>query len=127
MKFQKVLFFTLLFSLIVFQFFFLTPVSIKASGNQPPADKSVGLDNPLGGTDIPPIISRIITHALGIVGALALLMFIWGGFIWMTAAGNTERVKKGMNTLLWATIGLVVIFASYVILKFIFDVLTKRA
>lgn len=125
MKFRKILLFTLLFSLIVFQFFFLIPVLIKVSGKVALADE-VELDDPLGKRNIPLIISGIITHVLGIVGALALLMFIWGGLIWMTAAGNPEKVKKGTNTLVWATIGLVVIFASYVILKFIFDVLTRK-
>jgi len=35
---------------------------------------------------------------------------IYGGFNWMTAAGNAEKVEKGKQILVWATIGLIVIF-----------------
>jgi len=37
----------------------------------------------------------------------------------MTAAGNTERVEKGKKTIVWAVLGLVVIFTSYALVKFI--------
>ena len=81
---------------------------------------TVTLDNPLGNTTtIPELINKIINAALGVVGSLALLMFIYGGFVWMLASGNEQAVTKGKNILMWATIGLVVIFASYSLVDFI--------
>ncbi len=65
------------------------------------------------------LIGRVINAILGIVGSLALIMFIYGGLTWMTAAGNMEKVEKGRNILLWATIGMVVIFASYSLVDFL--------
>ena len=85
----------------------------------------VCLDNPLG-ADVTPqtFIGGIIRAILGIVGSLALVMFIYGGFIWMTAAGNAEQVARGRNILVWATIGLIVIFTSYALVRFVlFDVI----
>lgn len=85
----------------------------------------VCLDNPLG-ADVTPqtFIGGIIRAILGIVGSLALAMFIYGGFTWMTAAGNAEQVTKGRNILVWATIGLIVIFTSYALVRFVlFDVI----
>ena len=80
----------------------------------------VSLDNPLGeDVTAPQLIGKIINAVLGIVGSLALVMFIYGGFIWMTSSGNMEMVTKGKNILIWATLGLVVIFASYAIVHFI--------
>ena len=81
----------------------------------------VCLDNPLG-ADVTPqtFIGGIIRAILGIVGSLALAMFIYGGFTWMTAAGNAEQVAKGRNILVWATIGLIVIFTSYALVRFVF-------
>ena len=38
----------------------------------------------------------------------------------MTAAGTAEKVEKGKQILLWATIGLIVIFTSYALVKFVF-------
>lgn len=85
------------------------------------ADKTVKLDNPLGDSNPNPqqLIGKIINAVLGIVGSLALVMFIYGGFTWMMAGGNSEAVTKGKNVLVWATIGLIVIFTSYALVHFI--------
>ncbi|MFH1523085.1 MAG: pilin [Patescibacteria group bacterium] len=86
---------------------------------------TVQLTNPLTGesTNISPqiLIGKIINAILGIVGSLALVMFIYGGITWMTAAGNSENVTKGKNIIIWAAIGLVVIFTSYALVKFVFS------
>ncbi len=82
----------------------------------------VSLSNPLDGIKQPEdLIGQIISSVLGIVGSLALVMFIYGGLIWMTAAGNSEQISKGKNILIWATIGLVVIFSSYALVNFVFS------
>ena len=67
------------------------------------------------------IIGKAINAVLGIVGSLALVMFIYGGIVWMTAAGNDQRVQRGKDTLLWAVIGLVVIFSSYALVRFVIN------
>ncbi|MEK7072915.1 MAG: pilin [Patescibacteria group bacterium] len=78
------------------------------------------LPNPLGGTtDIRSIIGRVISAALGISGSIALLMFVWGGLQWLTSGGSPERIKKGKDTIVWAVLGLVLIFGSYAILNFV--------
>jgi len=86
----------------------------------------VCLDDPLNlpkdQTTIPTLLGRVINAILGIVGSLALVMFIYGGIIWMTSSGNAEQVTKGKNIVIWATIGLVVIFSAYALVSF---VLTK--
>ena len=85
------------------------------------------LDNPLGNLDPQPqdLYGRLIFAFMGITGIIALLMFIIGGFQWMTAGGNAEKVKKGRDTLMWAVFGLIVIFSSYAILREIFNVLNS--
>lgn len=77
------------------------------------------LTNPLKVDTPQELIGQIINALLGIVGSLALLMFIYGGFVWMTAAGSQEKVTLGRNILVWATIGLITIFASYSLVNFI--------
>lgn len=56
---------------------------------------------------------------LGISGALALVFFIWGGFLILTSAGASDRVKKGKEALRAATIGLIIIFGAFTAVKFI--------
>ena len=83
---------------------------------------NVSLSNPLGENATPQVlIGRVINAVLGVVGSLALLMFIYGGLVWMTASGNSEKVEKGKSILMWATIGLVVIFSSYSLINFILE------
>ena len=65
--------------------------------------------------DVPILIGMVIKAALSIVGALSLFVFIVGGFTWLTSAGNPEKVTKGAKTMVWAVLGLVVVFASYMI------------
>jgi|GEM_PF-4471339 len=83
----------------------------------------VTLPLPLSNVSIPALIGRVLNAILGIVGAVALLMFVWGGFQWMTAAGSTDKMAKAKKTLVWATLGLIAIFGSYAILTFVTNAL----
>ncbi|OGF21664.1 hypothetical protein A2316_01240 [Candidatus Falkowbacteria bacterium RIFOXYB2_FULL_38_15] len=82
--------------------------------------KAIQLESPIEDTDIVPLIGRVIKTALGVVGAIALLMFVYGGLIWLTSGGSPDKIKKGMDVLIWVAIGLVVIFASYTLVDFVF-------
>jgi hypothetical protein len=86
----------------------------------------VVLDNPIGISDPRVIIGNVIKTLLGIVGSLALVLFIYGGLMMMTSAGNSDRVSKGRNTLVWASIGLIVIFGSYTIVNYLLTKITQR-
>ena len=63
---------------------------------------------------------NVIQWALGFLGLVAVIMILWGGFTWMTAAGNEERVRKAKEVLRAAIIGLIVILLSWAIVTFIF-------
>jgi hypothetical protein len=65
------------------------------------------------------LVGRIINAVLGLIGTLALVMFVFGGFLWMTAAGNEKQVAKGQKILLWSALGLVIIFTSYALVRFL--------
>ena len=83
---------------------------------------AIQLDNPLG-TDLSllDIVARLIKAALGLTGVIALVMVVYGGFLYMTAAGNPEGVKKGTATLKWAALGLLIIVVSASIVDFVFQ------
>lgn len=96
--------------------------------NAPSANTPVRLTNPLGDgpekTSIPILLGKIISSVLGIIGSLALVMFIYGGATWMMSTGNQEQVTKGKNILIWATVGIVIIFTAYALVKFVLDTVT---
>jgi hypothetical protein len=119
---NKKLIFTFLFFLL------LTPIVAFAidpvGGIDPTGDaNSVTLQNPLSSDDPSIIMGTVISGILGLTGVLALVAFIAGGIIWMTSGGNAEKVKKGRDILVWAVLGLFIVFTSYSILKYVFDVL----
>lgn len=68
---------------------------------------------------IPTALGRVVRAAIGIMGALFLAAFIWGGLLWMTAGGDAERVKKGKTTLINAVLGLLIVGFSYTILSIV--------
>ena len=84
-----------------------------------PAVFAVELQNPIGINDPRVIIGNIIRAILGLVGSIALAIFILGGFYWVTSMGNEEKVTKGKNMIIWATFGLAVIFFAYAVVTFI--------
>ena len=105
-------------------------VAAKVLAADPAANVSNStLPNPLDpgntGVTIYDILGRVIKAFLGLTGVIALLMFIYGGFLWMTAMGEEKKVTKGRETMVWATLGLVVIFSSYAITSFIIEKFTK--
>lgn len=88
------------------------------------AHAAVSLPNPLGITDVRDIMGRIISAALSISGSIALLMFVYGGILWLTSRGESKQVEKGKAILVWSTLGLGVIFSSYVLVSAIISALT---
>ncbi len=62
---------------------------------------------------------NIANYLFGIIGALALLMFIYGGVLFIISEGNPERVKKGADAMLAAVIGLIVVFSAYLLVGFL--------
>lgn len=86
------------------------------------------LNNPLTGTDeatdVNVLIGTVINGIMGVVGSLALLMFVYGGLLWMTSSGNSEQVEKGKKTLIYAALGLIVIFASYALVALVLNVIS---
>lgn len=69
---------------------------------------------------------NIATLILGISGSLALLMFIYGGFMMLISSGSQEKIKKARDILVGAVIGLVIIFTSYIIIGFIWHSLNDK-
>ncbi len=100
---------------------------VAVPAGQPPAaclPGSTDLCNPLGSgfndpKEIPTLIGNVIKGLFGIIGTIALIMFIFGGFLWMTAFGEEGKIKKGWDAMIWAGMGLAVIFGSYIAVDFI--------
>lgn len=62
----------------------------------------------------------IMQLILGLVGTLSLIMFVYGGVTFLLSAGNQNNVKKGMEIIKAAVIGLILVFSSVLIIKVFF-------
>jgi hypothetical protein len=74
---------------------------------------SVNLPDPLGGVSLPVLIGNVIRTFAGIAGAVALLMFVYGGIMWIISGGEEKKVAGAQKILKNASIGLVLIFGAY--------------
>ena len=73
----------------------------------------------LGETPLKVIITRIIQIILGFLGILTVILIMYAGFIWMTAAGDENKIERAKKILLDAIIGLIIILAAFIIVSFI--------
>lgn len=81
-----------------------------------------GIDNSLAsGEDMRIVAGRFIQFALGFLGILAVLLIMYGGFIWMTSGGDEEKIKKAKGVLQSSVIGLVIILSSWGLTTFILN------
>jgi len=110
--------------------------SVATVSAQVTAGSQVQLVNPIGGsakdggnkqgvTNVKVVIGNAIQIVLGIVGSITLVAFVYGGFQWLTSAGNSDKVRSGSETMLYATIGLFIIFGAYAILNTILKGIAK--
>lgn len=79
----------------------------------------------LGRVEGPPKkeVDEVIVNAanwiMGIVGVVLVAVLIYGGILYLTSAGNEERTKLAKNVITYAIIGVVIIFAAYLIANFV--------
>ncbi|MDP3971069.1 MAG: pilin [bacterium] len=55
----------------------------------------------------------VVNWVLGLLALVAVIMILIGGFRWMTAGGNEEKVESAKKLLIAALIGLVIILAAW--------------
>jgi hypothetical protein len=103
-------------------FIFLPITNIKAQTYNFINDSGLNVAGERGGYDVgdtstslEDIISSVIYAVLGLVGVIFLGMVIYGGFTWMTAQGNEEKVKQANNIVMSSLFGLIITLAAYAI------------
>jgi multidrug transporter EmrE-like cation transporter len=80
---------------------------------------SYGTYTGLGTADVRVTIAKIINVAMGLLGIIAVVIVLWGGFMWMTAGGAEDRVKDAKKMLFAGVIGLAIVLMAYAIANFV--------
>ncbi len=80
---------------------------------------------PESGHSLATYISNITDALLVIAGAIAVLIIIAGGIMYITSTGEAKRIQQAKDTILYAVIGLVVIILAYAIVSFTIGAISK--
>jgi len=133
MDYKKITFKINLLILTVVWFLAFGSVALGATGDavlQPTKTgdavqvQPVTLSNPLGVSDINTLAATIINNILGFVGTISLLLFIYGGLVLMTSAGVSAKIETGKNIIVYAVVGMAIVFTSYILVKFVIQGIT---
>lgn len=81
--------------------------------------ENIGGSVGLGTSDLREVAINVIKWLLGILGLVAVSFLIYGGFLWLTAAGNEERIEKAKRVIVNAVIGLVIVLVSWAIVLYV--------
>lgn len=78
-----------------------------------------------GATDVPTIqgfeclMANILSSAITLVGIVAFVMFLVGGFQYLTAGSNAKGTEQGKNSITFAIVGIVIALASILLVNII--------
>lgn len=70
-------------------------------------------------TDLMGTLTIIINVVVGVVGFIAVAMIVMGGISFATSQGDTSKVAKARNTILYGVVGLVVALLAFAIVNFV--------
>jgi hypothetical protein len=74
-----------------------------------------------GATKIQDIVTTIVNIFSVIVGIVAVIMIIYGGFKYITSGGDSGNITSAKNTIIYAIIGLVVVALAQFIVQFVLN------
>lgn len=67
------------------------------------------------------IAAGLINAILALSGLALILLFVYGGILYLTAGGETDKVKKAKSLMINAVIGVIIIVSSYALSTFVFS------
>ena len=71
------------------------------------------------------LVKQFVNIFLFAVGALSVIMLIWGGIRYTTSAGDSNKVTAAKNTVWYAIVGLVVAILAYAIVNMVIGKITS--
>lgn len=84
---------------------------------------NVQTETGLGNTDPRVIIARIIQIFLGFLGIIAVILIMYGGWLWMSSQGDPQKIDQAKKTLTSAIVGTIIILMAFSIVSFIVGIL----
>jgi ABC-type Fe3+ transport system permease subunit len=73
------------------------------------------------------VFTVVVNVLLFVIGAICVIMLIWGGIRYTTSAGNSANVTAAKNTIMYAIIGLVIAFLAFAIVNWVLTSIGKAS
>jgi hypothetical protein len=91
---------------------------VQAQGNYglEEANQAAGLPE---NANFPRTVGTILFIAISLIGAIFLILVIYGGFLWMTAGGNSQQTQKAGAIMRNGAIGVLIVLSAYAITRFV--------
>jgi hypothetical protein len=77
--------------------------------------------------DLGSLITRLINWAIGIAALISVVMLIFSGYRYITAAGDENKVEAATKTLTYSIVGLVICFIAVILVKFVLTSVLKTS
>ena len=125
MKYIKVI----LSSLAIASFLIFPAIGLVLAQADPadPADPAGGggvtIDNPITSETFGEFMGKIAKWLFNVALVVAPIMFVIGGFYYITAQGDPAKIKKAGDLITWTAIGLIVIMLTNGIIKLLKDMI----
>lgn len=72
------------------------------------------------------VYTKFLNLALYAAGIAAVIAIIYGGYLYMTAAGNDAQRTKGKTVLTWAIVGVIVIVTAALIVNIVITAIVEN-
>jgi hypothetical protein len=108
LKYRKII-----LGLIIAVFIILPAIGLTNGG--------VSIDNPITSETFEDFIGKIAKWLFNVALVVAPIMFVIGGFYYITAQGDPAKIKKAGDLITWTAIGLIVIMLTTGIIKLLKD------
>jgi len=84
-----------------------------------------GCSTTRSGSDPVALIKKVVQFLIIIIGAISVIMIIFGGFKYITSGGDSNNVQGAKNTIMYAIIGLVIVLFAQGIVTFVLNKATE--
>lgn len=74
-----------------------------------------------GQTNLSTIATKIVSIFSIIVGIIAVIMIIYGGFRYITSGGDSSKVGAAKNSLVYALVGLIIVALAQLIVHYVLN------
>lgn len=79
------------------------------------------IESPIGDISLEQLIANIIKYALTLTAVIAVGYIVYGGFLYISAGGDSKQIEAGKTAVIGAVVGIIIIGLAYAIVEFVIN------